>query len=354
MKNPNKFGTCYKLSGKRRRPYIAKAYTGKDDDGKPIYQILGYYRTKSEGIAALIEYKNNPYEINQKDLSFKDVYKLWFDYYKSIKGELKVFNNYQKAFNLLKPIHNELFINLKSFHYQRLLNQLGEKYKKSYLEYVYILIKRIYKFAVSNDICVKDYSISIINTGIQMEEQSYFTELDLIKTYKNINKVKNADMILTLCLTGIRPGELFNITKFNVDFNNNIISGIGIKTNAGLNKEIPISKFLKPILINRYNKADTFLFAKPNGLKMDYQYFLNHIYKPCLKELNIPYKSPKSTRHFLATFTNEVNVNKKARTGILGHTNVEFTDRTYTHNQKDFLNKEYNKVDNKLERLFSK
>lgn len=352
MKNPNKFGTCYKLSGKRRNPYIARAYTGKNEYGEPIYKTIGYFRTKTEGNKALMEYNYNPYDIDKSKLLFKDVYELWLKQYKEYNPTSKATENYHKAFKLLSPIHNETFSKLKGYHYQSIIDDLGKKYTFNYLKYVYSLLRQIYKFAVVNDISLADYSKGLRKTGKKKNEQDYLTQIEVGMIYKNLNIVENADVILTLCLTGIRPSELFNITKFSVDFKNKIISGIGIKTEAGFNKRIPISKFLEPILINRYNKADTYLFAKPNGLKMNYQYFLNHVYKPCLKELDIPYKSPKSTRHFFATFTNELNLNKKARTSILGHTNVNFTDETYTHTEDNFLKKEYNKVDTMLSDLF--
>lgn len=353
MKNPNKFGTCYKLSGKRRNPYIARAYTGKSEYGEPIYKTIGYFRTKTEGNKALMEYNYNPYDIDKSKLTFEDVYNLWIEQYKRNNPAVQTPKNYQKAFNLLQPLHKNIFMEIKGYHYQIIIDELGEKYKMNYMKYVYSILKHVYKFAISNDICSIDYSKTIVKKGIKKEEQDYFTKKDLIKLYKNINVVENADMILTLCLTGTRPSEFFKFSKNTVDLKNNIISGVGIKTDAGKKKIIPISNFLKPILVKRYKETDMYLFPKPNGEKMDYQYFLNHIYKPCLKELDIPYKSPKSTRHFLATFTNEANVNKKARTGILGHTNVNFTDTVYTHTETDFLKKEYGKVDKKLESMLN-
>lgn len=347
MKNPNKFGTCYKLSGKRRKPFIARAYTGKDKYGDPIYKTIGYFETKTEGQKALMEYNYNPYDIDKSKLKFIDIYNLCVDEHRQdvSEGTLK---NYKKGFKLLSKLHNEIFFKLRPYHYQKIINELSIKYTKEYLTEIKKITSKMYNYAIMQNIVTENYSKAIKIKGKTKEEQPYFTEIEVIKMIKNINTVKNVDALLSLCLMGIRPTELFNISKFNINFNNNIISGIGIKTEAGFNKRIPISKFLKNSLRERYNLTDNYLFAKPNGTQMDYRYFLEHIYKPCLKELNIPYKPPKSGRHFFATITNQENVNKKARTKILGHTNADFTNAVYTHTEDNFLQNEFKKVDTAL------
>lgn len=352
MKNPNRYGTCYKLSGKRRKPYIARAYKGKNEDGSIKYDTIGYFETKTDGMIALAKYHSNPYDLKKSKYTLTDVFNLWKNDYVKYNSNEHTFKNYEKAFKLLKPLHFEEFRNIKGYHWQVLLDELGEKYKKHYLDKVYTLLVLVYKYALNNDICDKDYSKTIRKTGIRKEEQDYFTQIEIARIYKAVGKVKNSDAILTLCLTGLRPAELFNITKFNVDFQRKIIFGVGVKTSSGLKKRVPISKYLFPILKNRYNDTDNYLFHKPGGEKMNYQYFLNHIYKPALNEIGLKYKSPKACRHFLATITNEAKVNKKARTGILGHTKEEFTDDVYTHTEDRFLNEEFQKVDDKLGNIF--
>ena len=46
MKLPNNYGSVYKLSGNRRRPYIAKITIGYNNKGKQIFKPIGYYATK--------------------------------------------------------------------------------------------------------------------------------------------------------------------------------------------------------------------------------------------------------------------------------------------------------------------
>lgn len=352
MKNPNRYGTCYKLSGKRRNPYIARAYTGRGENGKPIYQTIGYFRTKTEGMKALAEFNVNPYDVEKSKYTLLDVYKLWKDEYLKYRPDSIAFKNYEKAFKHFKPLYDEEFNKLKVMHWQCLFDHLGEKYTLNYLRSDYVVLGMLYKFALKNDICTKDYSKFIRKTGKKKKEQEYFTQLEVAKIYKAVGKVENADAILTLCLTGLRPSELFNITKFNVDFENRIITGIGIKTDAGKSKRVPISKYLIPILKERYEKADTYLFAKKNNEKMNYQYFMDNVYRKAIEKIGVKYKSPKACRHFFATITNELNLNDKARIKIMGHSNVNMTNNVYTHTEDRFLKNEFEKIDNRFDSIF--
>ncbi len=56
FKRPNGYGTCYKLPGKRRRPWIARITTGweiVDGKVKQLYQTIGYFKEEQEGKNAL-------------------------------------------------------------------------------------------------------------------------------------------------------------------------------------------------------------------------------------------------------------------------------------------------------------
>ena len=60
IRNPNGYGSVYKLSGKRRRPFVASITTGQDElTGKQKRQILGYYATRKEAMQALADYNTN-------------------------------------------------------------------------------------------------------------------------------------------------------------------------------------------------------------------------------------------------------------------------------------------------------
>lgn len=352
MKNPNRYGTCYKLPGKRRNPYIARAYTGKDEDGKPIYETIGYFKTKTEGNIALKNYNTEPYNIANTKLTLLEVFNLFKEEQIKYIKEKTFESNYERPFyNFLSPLHEEIFNNLRPLHYQKIIDKLTPNYKKSYLLKIKSLLSMLYKFAVMQDIVKTNYSQGIRILGIESDEQDYINQFEVAKMIKNLGVVKNVDIILLLCLGGFRPSEMLQISKFNIDFDRNIITGIGIKTKAGKKKRVPISKIILPYIKERYNHVENYLFTKPNGSQMDYFHFLDYVYKPCLKELKIPYKSPKACRHFWATISKQQEVNDKVRKSVLGHTRSEFTDERYTHVQDEFNKSECEKVDDFLLKL---
>lgn len=75
MKLPNGFGSVYKLSGNRRKPYVAKKTKGwniNPDTGKAkqLYITVGYYATRKEALTALAEFNANPYDVNAAKVTF--------------------------------------------------------------------------------------------------------------------------------------------------------------------------------------------------------------------------------------------------------------------------------------------
>ena len=82
MKMANGMGTVYKLSGKRRNPWIARKTKGweineQTGKAKQLYITIGYYSSRSDALAALINYNENPYDIDSKSITFAEVYERW-------------------------------------------------------------------------------------------------------------------------------------------------------------------------------------------------------------------------------------------------------------------------------------
>ena len=232
MRRQNRYGTVYKMSGNRRKPFIARAYVGKDKYGKSVYKTIGYYKSKSEGNMALEKYNANPYDLDKQKLTLKDVYDLFIEEHKK-DISVNRFKNIKMLFNVLSPLHNEKFIKLRPMHFQNILDKYGENHKKSTIRAVKALMHQLYEFAIIQDITQVNYAKGIVPRGQGTSEQSFFTDLEVEKIKKASGVIENADMLLFMCFTGIRPQELFNITKFNVDFENGLITGIGVKTYAG-------------------------------------------------------------------------------------------------------------------------
>ena len=79
MRLPNKYGSVSKLSGKRRKPYMARVTVGwelNEETGKAKQKriTIGTYKTKAEAIRALSEYTANPYDISTDKTTMNDMF----------------------------------------------------------------------------------------------------------------------------------------------------------------------------------------------------------------------------------------------------------------------------------------
>lgn len=115
MKLPNGFGSVYKLSGKRRKPWAARktvGWTFNEEKGKsyPIYQFIGYYTTRQEALTALADYNKDPYDLHFDTITFKEVYEKWSDiHFPKVKRP----NSYEAAYKLCSKIQNMKFAEIK-------------------------------------------------------------------------------------------------------------------------------------------------------------------------------------------------------------------------------------------------
>lgn len=79
LKRPNGTGTVYKLSGRRRKPWVAAIVKGYDNETqKANTVILGYYTTKTEGLNALQSIQAD--QITDKyNTTVEQMYNQWAD-----------------------------------------------------------------------------------------------------------------------------------------------------------------------------------------------------------------------------------------------------------------------------------
>ena len=80
---PKGFGGVAKQKGNRTRPYMVRVKVGTivnkaKGTAYPDYKVIGYTKTRKDGILMLHEFHKNPYDIEEK-MTFKQVYKEMFE-----------------------------------------------------------------------------------------------------------------------------------------------------------------------------------------------------------------------------------------------------------------------------------
>ena len=187
-----------------------------------------------------------------------------------------------------------LFKNITFKDIQKTLNSMIMEVAQDSISRCFTLWKRLYKYAISSDIIVKDetYKVEVPNSEKVIKKREMTTSFDEVqKQIDNISQrvknKRNADLfvkaIMIINYTGMRPAECFALDKSSIDFDNNKIyvrQKIGststerhtiTKTKTKLSeREFPIPEELILPLHDLINNAEgDYLFVKDNGMLMN-------------------------------------------------------------------------------------
>lgn len=134
-----------------------------------------------------------------------------------------------------------------------------------------------------------------------------------------------------LLYSGMRADELLSLYTANIFIDDNYLIG-GLKTEAGINREIPIHPSVKHLYKKYYNPNNEFLFMQPNGNKMDYDYYLYH-YKNNFKNLHpeVSEHTAHDARHMLRNELRKLGVKDIIINSIIGHSNDDVGEDIYSH-----------------------
>ena len=324
MKNPNGYGTVAKLSGNRRRPYVARKTKGWDDRGYPIYDTIGYYATREEGLIALAEYNKNPFDINASKITVKELFEKWSEkkLYKlgdSLQGSLK------SAFKHCAPIQNMKYKELRSFHMQDCIDNCGCGYSTQWA--IKNLFGHLDRFALELDVIQKSYSQLITAEPIPETTKTPFTD-DEVNGVWEIAEQEWVDSVLVLLYGGWRIGELLTLKTADVDLKEMTIKG-GIKTRSGKGRIVPIHSKIQSIVEQRVNQGNTYLFSL-DGKKISDSKYRNTYWTPIMNQLGITH-TPHETRHTFRSRLDSAGANKVCIDLMMGHKSKEVGERVYTH-----------------------
>lgn len=337
MRLPNGYGSVYKLQGNRRRPWIARKTTSWcKDTGKQLYYTIGYFATQPEALEALIEYNKNPIG-TKRDITLKDLYEKW-NASRYPKLATKTRQMYETAWNHLSKIEGMMFRDIKKSHMQDIIDNMVEsKLSYSSCHKVKVLAVQLFTYAIADDIVHKNYASLIELPEDKSGKREPFTDLE-IKAIEKLAKTNAwANTILILIYTGMRIGELLNLTRFNIDIEHMLITG-GSKTEAGKDRIIPIHPKIQQHVKYWYNKNTDYLITR-NDNKIRIDYYRKYLYYPALKEAGTRKLSPHSTRHTFGTLLDKAGANTKAIQDLIGHADYSTTANIYTHPDIEKLRK---------------
>jgi len=158
LKKPNGYGSVIKLGGRRKKPWAVRV-TDFIIDGKQFYRYISYHETKTDALKALAAEQICPTPPKSK-ITLAELFEEWQETpkYKNISKQTQ--DNYSAAYKHIKSLASMKFIELRTSHYQKIIDNLDRS--KSTKTKIKILLGLLYKYAMQNDICNKNYAEFII------------------------------------------------------------------------------------------------------------------------------------------------------------------------------------------------
>lgn len=299
MRNPNNYGTVYKLPGARRRPWCARKTTGKEN-GRLVYTYIGYYATKREAVEALAAFNRAPYD---KKMALSDVYELWNkEAFPTLSASSK--SAYKAAYAYLKPIQ------AKKIHEIRLddMQPIVSGTTKATGQHVKVLLSKIFEYAVRHEMVSADRHQLV--RYIRVSDERPQTVTRTVFTEKEIKAVTDP-LVLILLYTGMRVGELLALRKEDVHLEERWFQVRQSKTAAGIRK-VPIAEKIVRCFENIPAGIDVSNFRK--------------IFKQAC-----PGHLPHDTRHTFISRMADLGVDERITKAIVGHAGTDVTETVYTH-----------------------
>ena len=324
MKNPNGYGSVTKLSGNRRKPFVVRKTKGWDERGYPVYETIGYFASREEGMLALAEFNRNPYDIQAAKITMKELFELWSEKKMPKLGKSSQ-SSLKSAFKHCASIQNMKYKEIRSFHMQDCIDSCNHGYATQGA--IKNLFGHLDRFALELDVIQKMYSPLISAEVVPETSKQPFTN-DESNAVWNIQDQKWVDTVLILLYRGWRITELLTLRTEDIDIKLGIMKG-GIKTRNGKGRIVPIHPLIQPFIERWLNRKTEYLISNQQGKKLsDGQYRIH--FNAIMKQLTLNH-CPHECRHTLRSKLDSAGANKKCIDMILGHKSKDVGERVYTH-----------------------
>ena len=352
MRNPNGHGSCYKLKGRRRHPWIVRITTGwttiiakrGKNKGKEVLkqlcQTIGYFATKTEGMDALTLHRISPVS-PKATIMFGELYEEWSaGKYQYISKQTQ--DNYKAAWKHLSVYASVQVKELRTAHLQAIIDKCYQaKMSRSTLEKIRIVASSLFSYAIENDMLNKNYADFIRLPKIEKNEKERFSEIEIKKLLDAASGNQWTGTVLIMIYTGMRISEMLGLTRFNVDMEQGIITG-GVKTEAGKNRVIPIHPKIIKHIRHWHSKEGQTLICDENGKGLSAKRYREKFYYPVLEAAGVRKLTPHACRHTFGSLMAEAGVDTVNIQKLIGHSDYSTTANIYTHLEIEALRKAIN------------
>lgn len=340
MKLPNGFGSVYKLSGKRRKPFAARKTVGwiwneEKQKAYPDYKFIGYYATRQEALTALVEYNKNPYDLDTEAMDLETLYDRWSSVHYETVSRSNVIGC-RAAWKLLEPIQSMKLRDIKLDHLQKVCDESGKN--SPTLKKLKVLLGLMYDYAVMHEILTPDRRDMIRYLDVKKAgnpnalDRKPFSKQELSKLWNCCQSQKDDDRLqipLILVYTGLRIGELLNLRSEDVHLDERWINIRHSKTKAGI-REVPIAEKIVPFIRHWLQKNSEYFLCTQNGYHYLDRNFRDACWTPMMETLGMTHL-PHDARHTCVSLLTAAMVDERVIRKIVGHKGQGVTETVYTH-----------------------
>lgn len=341
MKLPNGTGGVYKIGKHRRRPYIVIKTVGWEIDestGKLRQKrlIIGYAKTKLEGMQMLAEFNDAPYDLENCKKTFSEVYEAWSKEKFPTISKSNV-HGYQASYAACQPLHNRVFKDLRTNDLQHVIDTCGKNYPT--LRKLKVLLNQLFDYAMKHDICAKDYSqyvdiLKFKDKNPNQKSRDRLSDENIAALWEAKNNIY-VQIILMLIYSGVRVSELLDLKKEQVHLEEQYFDVIKSKTQNGIRK-VPIADKTLPFFQGWFASSDSpYLLHTPDGKHFVYRNYYDSYWKPAIETVGISSDiTPHFCRHTCISLLAEARVEPTVIKTIVGHSGaMSLTESVYTHLQ---------------------
>lgn len=273
----------------------------------------------------------------------------WLQHYKHGTIKETSFHQLELLARLIPVELKELPMNdIKPMHLQAFFNEFAQKFSKSYIDKMRVMLRGLFRTACENDYCKKNPMLNVRVPSVEEKKRESFTdeEIKTIVQYAlSYTDRKIGIAIITLLFTGLRRGELLGLkwSDLNDEYikvNRDVFMKNGrpcveegkAKTKSSI-RIVPLLPEIKYLImslphIGEYifcNKNGGLLF--PRNFSRSYSIFFKHLREdnPSVRNL-----SPHCCRHSFATSSLSSGADIRVIQELLGHANIK-TTAIYTH-----------------------
>ena len=366
MRLPNGFGQISEIKGRNlRKPFRAMITVGKNSKGRPICKPLkpdAYFETYNEAYAALVEYNKNPYDLAPA-MTVKELYEKWTEsHFPSLKSESSE-RTVSSAWAYCSSVYDMRAKDLRARHIKGCMEEgvaIFDGKEHHPTAGIKARIKSMFNlmldYALEYEIVDKNYARTFYVSADTIKEREdarmphiAFKDWEIEKLWENINVVPYADIVLIQAYSGLRPGEIGEIKRENVNITDWYFVG-GIKTPAGIDRVVPIHPKIRDLVLSKYQGTTDSEYAfictdtKRYDKKLTYDKYVKR-FKRVVERLglNPEHKAHDPRKHFV-TMAKKAGVDEYAIKYIVGHQISDLTERVYTEREITWLKEEIEKI----------